>query len=66
VRDVDGCVTAVLDLETAIVAGSTDTDENDDQDRARRVLRAMVVRLSAAGAEVRDTPDGSTWALRQD
>jgi hypothetical protein len=45
VADVDGCVTAILDLEAAIVAWSTDTDQNDDLDHARRVLRALVVRL---------------------
>jgi hypothetical protein len=44
-RDVDACVTAVLDLESAIVAWSADTDQNADTDRARRVLRALVVRL---------------------
>ena len=43
--DVDGCVAAVLDLEAAIVAWSTDTDQNDDADGARRTLRAMVVEL---------------------
>jgi hypothetical protein len=43
--DVDGCVAAVLDLEAAIVAWSTDTDQNDDADGARRALRAMVVEL---------------------
>jgi hypothetical protein len=45
VADVDGCVTAILDLEAVIVAWSTDTDQNDDLDHARRVLRALVVRL---------------------
>jgi hypothetical protein len=45
VADVDGCVTAILELEAAIVAWSTDTDQNDDLDHARRVLRALVVRL---------------------
>jgi hypothetical protein len=44
-RDVDGCVTAVLDLEAAIVAWSSDTLQSDDADRARRTLRAFVVRL---------------------
>jgi len=108
-RDVEGCVTAMLDLEAAIVAWSTDTDQNDDADRARRALRAMIVRLGqlaevgardphdvvrpyvdlalklrgraraakdfatsdlvrdalvAAGVEVRDTPDGVSWSLR--
>jgi len=107
-KDVDGCVAAVLDLEAAIVAWSTDTLQSDDTDRARRTLRALVVRLgelarvgardpreavgayvelllevrdrartardfatsdlvrdrlSAAGIEVRDTPDGAQWLL---
>ncbi|HEY6794714.1 MAG TPA: hypothetical protein VI248_08530 [Kineosporiaceae bacterium] len=44
-RDVSGCVTAILDLETAIVAWSADTDQNDDADRAHRALRTMIVRL---------------------
>ncbi len=108
-RDVEGCVAAVLDLEAAIVAWSTDSRQSDDNDHARRVLRALVVRLgelahdgmrdpreavapfvdalldlrgrardqrdfatsdlvrdhlSAAGIEVRDTPDGVTWSPR--
>jgi hypothetical protein len=44
-RDVEGCVTTILDLETAIVAWSADTDQNDDAERAHRAVRAMVVRL---------------------
>jgi hypothetical protein len=53
--DADGCVTAILDLEAAIVAWSTDTDQNDDLDHARRVLRALVVRLGdLATVGVRD------------
>jgi hypothetical protein len=53
--DVDGCVEAVLDLETAIVAWSTDTDQNDDVDHARRILRGLVVRLGdVARVGVRD------------
>jgi hypothetical protein len=44
-RDVDGCVTVVLDLEAAIVAWKADTLQSDDADHARRVLRALVVRL---------------------
>jgi len=108
--DVDGCVTAILDLEAAIVAWSTDTLQSDQADAARRTLRALVVRLgelahvgardprevvaphvelllevrararagkdfatsdlvrdrlAAAGVEVRDTPDGATWQLRE-
>jgi hypothetical protein len=109
-RDLDGCVTAVLDLESAIVAWSADTLQSDDADFARRVLRALVVRLgelardgirdphevvgeyvdlllqvreqarlsrdyatsdlirdglTGAGVEVRDTPDGTRWVLRE-
>jgi cysteinyl-tRNA synthetase len=108
-RDVDTCVAAALDLESAIEAWSTDTYQNDDADRARRVLRAMLVRLgelartgardpaevvggfvetllqvrgrarstkdfetsdlvrdrlTELGVEVRDTPDGARWLLR--
>ncbi len=107
-RDVDGCVAAVLGLEEAIAAWQADTLQSDDADEARRVLRALVVRLGAlaeqgaadpadavapfveallavrtgarenkdfatsdlvrdrlvaAGVEVRDTPDGTTWSL---
>ncbi len=110
VRDVDGCVAAILDLEAAIVAWSADTLQSDEADAARRTLRALVVRLGelahvgardprevvapyveallevrgraragkdfatsdlvrdrlgAAGVEVRDTPDGATWLLRE-
>ena len=107
-RDVDGCVAAVLQLESTIHDWSTDMLTSGDGDHARRVLRALVVRLgelaeggardprqlvgpyielalelrararagkdfatsdlvrdrlAAAGAEVRDTPDGATWVL---
>jgi cysteinyl-tRNA synthetase len=44
-RDVDGCVAAVLGLEEAIAAWQADTLQSDDADEARRVLRALVVRL---------------------
>jgi cyanophycinase-like exopeptidase len=44
-RDSASMVTAILDLEAAIEAWSTDTDENDDSDRASVVLRGLVVRL---------------------
>jgi len=109
-RHVEGCVTAMLDLETAIVDWASDTDDNDHTDRARRILRGMVVRLGElaevgardprdvvrpyvelalqlrtrarsakdfaasdlirdqlgeAGVEVRDTPDGAAWSLRE-
>jgi cyanophycinase-like exopeptidase len=44
-RDVDACVAAVLGLEQAIAAWQSDTLQSDDADEARRVLRALVVRL---------------------
>ncbi len=44
-RDSATMVSAILDLEAAIEAWSTDTDENDDSDRARAVLRGLVSRL---------------------
>jgi cyanophycinase-like exopeptidase len=44
-RHVDGCVAAVLGLEQAIAAWQSDTLQSDDADEARRVLRALVVRL---------------------
>jgi cyanophycinase-like exopeptidase len=107
-RDVDGAVAAVLGLEEAIAAWQADTLQSDDADEARRVLRALVVRLGelaeqgaadpadavapfveallavrtgarenkdfatsdlvrdrlvAAGVEVRDAPDGTSWTL---
>ena len=47
-RDSATMVAAILDLEAAIEAWSTDTDENDDSDRARAVLRGLVTRLGRA------------------
>jgi cyanophycinase-like exopeptidase len=44
-RDVAGCVAAVLALEQAIEDWSSDTLQSDDRDEARRVLRALLVRL---------------------
>jgi cyanophycinase-like exopeptidase len=44
-RDVDGCVAAVLGLEQAVAAWQADTLQSEDADEARRVLRALVVRL---------------------
>ena len=45
VRDVDGCVGSVLRLEEAIVEWSRDSLQSDDLAFARRILRALVVRL---------------------
>ncbi|MCY7372811.1 MAG: hypothetical protein LH461_03810 [Spirochaetaceae bacterium] len=44
-RDVTGCVQAVLGLEAAVAAWRADTLQSDDVDEARRVLRALIVRL---------------------
>ena len=44
-RDVDGCVAAILALDEARRAWSTDTDESDEADRATAALRRMVLRL---------------------
>jgi cyanophycinase-like exopeptidase len=109
-RDSAVMVAAVLDLEAAIEAWATDTDENDDSDKARAVLRGLVTRLgksaeqgladpaerlrpavgplvalreslrkdrsfaaadvirdalAAAGVELRDTPDGTSWDVNR-
>jgi hypothetical protein len=54
-RDVAGCVAVVLGLETAITAWRADTLQSDDVDEARRVLRAMVVRLGELATDgIRD------------
>jgi hypothetical protein len=44
-RDVDGCVSAILDLEQSLIDWSADTLTSDEGDHARAVLRSMVVRL---------------------
>src|SRR5262249_42259867 len=44
-KNSDAMVSAILDLEAAIEAWASDTDENDNSDRARAVLRGLVVRL---------------------
>ncbi|HXS62301.1 MAG TPA: hypothetical protein VN767_05465 [Streptosporangiaceae bacterium] len=107
-KNSDAMVSAILDLEAAIEAWASDTDENDNSDRARAVLRGLVVRLGksaesglsdpadqlrpaveplislraalrkdgnyaaadtirdalgAVGVELRDSPDGTSWAL---
>jgi cyanophycinase-like exopeptidase len=43
--DVDGCVTAILDLEQTLVDWSSDTLTSDEGDHARAQLHRMVVRL---------------------
>jgi hypothetical protein len=109
--DVDAATGALLDLEAAFVAWSADVTQSDETDRARAILRRMIVRLGelarlgardprellapvvdaaldvrdrartgrqfeladalrdgllAAGVEVHDTPDGSSWELHKD
>jgi hypothetical protein len=44
-RDGEQMVAAILELEEAIAAWSTDTLDSSDADRARAVLRSLVVRL---------------------
>jgi hypothetical protein len=44
-RDLDAAVAAVLGLEQDLADWSRDTLQGDDQERARSVLRGMVVRL---------------------
>jgi cysteinyl-tRNA synthetase len=44
-HDVHGAVEAILALDDAMVAWSSDTLQSDALDQARRQLRAMVVRL---------------------
>jgi cyanophycinase-like exopeptidase len=107
--DVDVAVTATLGLESAIHEWSSDIAGTDEPERAREMLRELLVSLGelartgaadprdrvapfvdamlslrdrarlerrfadadsvrdalvAAGVEVRDTPQGSTWAIR--
>jgi cyanophycinase-like exopeptidase len=53
-RDVDGCVSAVLDLEQTLLDWSADTLTSDEGDHARAILRGMLVRLgelAVAGAQ---------------
>jgi len=109
-RDGAAMVAAILDLEAAIDAWASDTDENDNADRARAMLRGLIARLgraavsgladpadrlrplvdpllalraslrgdggyaaadlirdalTAAGVQVRDSPDGTTWAMAE-
>ncbi len=55
-RDVERCVAVALGLEQSIADWHADTLQSDDVPRARRALRAMVVRLgelAEAGADPR-------------
>jgi cyanophycinase-like exopeptidase len=53
-RDTDACVSAILDLEKVMVDWSADTDIEENE-HARAILRAMVVRLGQlAEAGARD------------
>jgi hypothetical protein len=47
-RDADAAVAATLALDEAMVAWSTDSLQSDEMDRARALLRSMVVRLGEA------------------
>jgi cyanophycinase-like exopeptidase len=49
-RDVDGCVSAVLDLEQARLDWATDTLTSDEGERAGAALRRMVLRLGELAA----------------
>jgi hypothetical protein len=109
-REVSAAVTAILELEQAIVDWSADTEEEDGAAAPRAMLRRMVTRmgelaavgardprevvapfvealielrgrareqgswmladtlrdrLTAAGIEVRDTPEGAVWLLAE-
>jgi len=50
-RDAAALVSAILDLDASIEAWATDTDENDNAERARAVLRGLVVRLGRAAEQ---------------
>ena len=56
--DADDAVAAVLALDDAITAWSSDTLQSDEMDRARAARRAMVVQLGQAATEgLRDPRD---------
>jgi hypothetical protein len=57
-RDPSDAVAAMLELDDAMQAWSTDTLQSDEMDRARSLLRSMVVRLGeAAGRGLVDPRD---------
>lgn len=55
-RDVDRCVAAVLELETAITDWGADTLTSDSGEHARGLLRGMIVRLGALAGTADPTP----------
>ncbi len=55
-RDVDGCVSAILDLEQAIADWSADTLTSDSGEHAHGLLRGMIVRLGALAGTADPTP----------
>lgn len=57
-RDVEAAVATVLELEAVIVSWSCDTLQSDETDRARAILRSMVVHLGdLVQAGARDPED---------
>ena len=109
--DIPGAVSAVLELDAAILAWSRDSEESEEPEIARGSLRSMIVRLGelaggdehlrasvvaplvetlldlrerarssqdwqtadlvrdrlvAAGVELHDTPQGTSWEIRPD
>ena len=49
--DSSAAVSAVLDLDAAIVEWSADTLQSDEMDQARRSLRSMIVKLGTAATD---------------
>ncbi len=49
-QDIDGCVTAILDLEQVLLDWSADTLTSPEGEQARATLRRMVVRLGQLAA----------------
>lgn len=69
-RDVDRCVAAVLELETAITDWGADTLTSDSGEHAHGLLRGMIVRLGALVGTADPTPlltplVGALIALRE-
>lgn len=66
-KDVEGAVAATLATEQALQDWAGDTLQSDDRDHARRVLRAMVVRLGelavTGAADPREVVGGYVEAL---